>query len=72
MIRWSVSLARSTELTSQLDRVLAIGPSYPITRCDLAAVWGLGIGEFHGVVSGLHRRLCDFIHAVVVHRRDDA
>ena len=51
---------------------LAIGPSYPITRCDLAAVWGLGMGEFHGVVSGLHRRLCDFIHAVVVHRRDDA
>ena len=33
---------------------------------------GLGIGEFHGVVSGLHRRLCDFIHAGVVHRRDDA
>ena len=46
MIRWGVSLARSVELTSQWDKVLAIGPSYPITRCDLAAVWGLGIGEF--------------------------
>ena len=35
-------------------------------------LWGLGIGEFHGAVSGLHRRLGDFIHAIVVHRRDDA
>ena len=67
-----VSLARSVELTSQWDKVLAIGPSCPITRCDLVAVRGLGIGEFHRVVSGLHQRLCDFIHAVVVHRRDDA
>ena len=33
-------------------------------------VWG--VGECHRVVSGLHRRLSDFIHAVVVHRRDDA
>ena len=32
----------------------------------------LGVGEFHHVVVGLHRRLCDFIHSVVVHRRDDA
>ena len=46
MIRWSISLARYVELTSQWDKILAIGPSYPISRCDLAAVWGLGIGEF--------------------------
>ena len=72
MLRWGVSLARSVELASQWDKVLAIGPSYPITDCDLAAVRGLGIGGFYEVVSGLHRRLCDFIHAVVVHRRDDA
>ena len=39
---------------------------------DLGAVWGLGIGEFHHVVTGLHRRHSDFIHSVVVHRRDDA
>ena len=66
MIRWGVSLARSVELTSQW------GPSYPITHCDLVAVRGLGIGEFHRIVSGLHLRLSDSIHAVVVHRRDDA
>ena len=49
------------ELASQWYKVSAIGPSYPITRCDLVAVRGLGIGEFHGVVSGLHQRLCDFM-----------
>ena len=32
----------------------------------------LGIGDFHRVVSDVHRRLSDFIHAVVVHRRDEA
>ena len=31
-----------------------------------------GIGEFHRIVSYVHRRLSDFIHAVVVHRRDEA
>ena len=72
MIRWCVSPARSVELTSQWNKVLAIGHSYPVARCDLVAVRGLGIGEFHGVVSGLHQRLCDSIHAVLVHRRDDA
>ena len=39
---------------------------------DLGAVQGLGIGDFHRVVSDVHHRLSDFIHAVVVHPRDDA
>ena len=39
---------------------------------DLSAVRGLGIGDFHRVVSDIHHRLSDFIHAVVVHRRDEA
>ena len=30
----------------------------------------MGIGAFHHAVSNVHRRLSDFIHAVVVHRRD--
>ena len=33
---------------------------------------GLGIGDFHRVVSDVHHRLSDFIHAVVVRRRDEA
>ena len=32
----------------------------------------LWIGDFHRVVSDVHHRLSDFIHSVVVHRRDDA
>ena len=45
---------------------------YPVTLDDLSAVQRLGIGDFHLVVSGFHHRLRDFIHAVVVHRRDEA
>ena len=30
------------------------------------------IGDFHRVVADVHHRLSDFIHAVVVHRRDEA
>ena len=32
----------------------------------------MGIGAFHHAASDVHRRLSDFIHAVVVHRRDEA
>ena len=32
----------------------------------------MGIGDFYRVVSDVHHRLSDFIHAVVVHRRDEA
>ena len=45
---------------------------FPSTLDDFHAVQGLGIGDFHRVVSGVHRRLSDFIHSVVVHRRDEA
>ena len=39
---------------------------------DLRAVEGFGLGDFRRVVGDLHRRLSDFIHGVVVHRRDEA
>ena len=58
MIRSVISLARSVEFT--------------VTLGDLNAVQGLGIGDFHRVVSGIHHRLGDFIRSVVVHRRDEA
>ena len=54
------------------DRILAVGPLYLVTLDDLSAVRGLGIGDFHRVVSDVHHRLSDFIHAVVCHRRDEA
>ena len=72
MIRFGISFARSVELTTQWDKILAVGPCYPVTAGDLDVVLGLGVGEFHHVVAGLHRRLSDFLHSVVVHRRDDA
>ena len=72
MIRYGISLARSVELTAQWDRILALGPIYPVSLDDLHAVQGLGLGDFFRIVSGIHRRLSDFIHSVVVHRRDEA
>ena len=72
MIRFGVSLSRSVELAAQWDQVLALGPMYPVTLDDLSAGRGLGIGAFFDAAAGVHRRLCDFIHQVVVHRRDEA
>ena len=53
MIRYGVSLARSVELTAQWDRILAAGPLYPVTVDDLSAVRGLGIGDYHRIVSAM-------------------
>ena len=72
MIRYGISLSRSVELTAQWDRILAIGPLYPVTLGDLDANRGVGVGESYRAVSDVHRRLSDFIHAIVVHRRDEA
>ena len=72
MIRYGVSLSRSVELTAQWDQILALGPMYPVTLDDLSVGRDLGIGAFFDAAAGVHRRLCDFIHQVVVHRRDAA
>ena len=72
MIRHGASLSRSVELTAQWDEILAVGLVYPVAFDDLTAVQGLGIGDFHRVVCGVHHRLSDSIHGIVVHRRDEA
>ena len=72
MIRYGVSLSRSVELAAQWDQILALGPMYPVTLDDLSVGRDVGIGAFYRVVSGIHRRLSDFIHSVVVHQRDEA
>ena len=72
MIRCGVSLSRSVELTAQWDQILAIGPIYLVTGDDLSVGRGLGIGVFFDAAAGVHRRLCEFIHQVVVTRRDEA
>ena len=60
------------ELTAQWDQILALGPMYPVTEDDLSLGRDLGIGAFFDAAAGIHRRFCDFIHRVVVHRRDEA
>ena len=72
MIWYGVSLSRSVELTAQWDQILALGPMYPVTLDDLSFDRNLGIGAFFDAAAGIHCRLCDFIHRVVVHRRDEA
>ena len=72
MMQYGASLSRSVEPTAQRDRILAVGPLYLVTIDDLRVVRGMGIGDFHRAVADVHHRLSDFIHAVVVHRRDEA
>ena len=52
--------------------ILALGPIYPVTLDDLSIGRDLGIGAFFDAAAGVHRRLCDFIHQIVVYRRDEA
>ena len=62
----------SVELIAQWDKVLALGPMYPVTLDDVSRDRALDIGAFFHAASDVHRRLSDFIHHVVVHRRDEA
>ena len=65
MISRGVTLSPSVELTAQWSKILSLRPLYLVMLDDLHAVEGFGLGE-------VHRRLSDFIHGVVVHRRDEA
>ena len=48
MIRSGISLSRSVELAVQWDRILALGPRYPVTLDDLFRNRGVDIGAcFH-------------------------
>ena len=63
-IRYGVSLSRSVGHSS-------VGQDPCCWSFISSAVWGLGIGDFYRAVSDVHHRLSVFIHAVVVHRRDE-
>ena len=69
MISHGVTLARPVELTAQWNKILSIRTLYPVTLDDLHAV---GLGDFRRVVGDFHHRHSDFIHGIVVHRRDEA
>ena len=51
---------------------MSIEPLYPVMMDDLHGIEGFGLGDFRRVVGDVHRRLSDFFHGVVVHRRDEA
>ena len=72
MIRDGVSLARSVELAVQWDAILRVRPIPPVSDADLVLARTGGLGQCYQVVLGLHRRLSDFLHAVVVRRREVA
>ena len=72
MLKNGFTLARSFELTAQWSCILSAGPLRPVTTDDLLRVQEGGLGGFHEVVGDLHGRLSDFVHSVVVHRRDEA
>ena len=72
MSRTGVSLSRSQELTVQWERFLRIGLICIVTQVDLQSVVDRGLGEFRGVIEGLHGRVSDFISRVVYHRWDEA
>ena len=72
MIRSEVSLPRSLNSQSSGSVFLGLVLFKPITRDDLELVLTGRIGDFRRVAGELHRRLCEFVHRVVVHRRDEA
>ena len=72
MIRYGVSFSRSVELIAQWNLIIALGPMYLVSLDGLSVGRDLGIGAFFDAAAGIHRRLGDFIHQVVVHRRDEA
>ena len=72
VIRDGFSLARSFELTDQWSCIFSAGPLHPVTMDDLLSVQRSGLGWFREVVGDRHARLSDFLHKIVVHRRDEA
>ena len=69
-IRCGLSLSRSEELTAQWTGFLLLVLCILSPLDDLSAVRGLEIGDFHRIFLMFIVVLCDFIHAIVVHRRE--
>ena len=72
MIRDGISLARSVEVTAQWDEILRVGPVNPVAWEDFELAWSGNLGQCPRVVRDLHCRLSDFMHRVVIHRRDES
>ena len=72
ILREGFTLVCSYELANQWSCMLSAGPLHPVTVDDLLSVQGGGLDWFREAVGDLHDRLSDFIHRIVVHRRDEA
>ena len=57
MIRSGISISRSVELAVQWDRILALGPMYPVTLDDISPNRGVDLGAFFHAASDVHHRL---------------
>ena len=71
MIRDGITLARSLGPTVQWDGINRIEQVYALTVQDFEMARSGGLGESLQVVERLHLWLPDFIHRVVVHRREE-
>ena len=65
-----LTLSRDLELGVQLDAVVAAGPCGPLSSANLAISPAVGLPFFGNHVRVLLDAVVDFLHKVVVHRRD--
>ena len=70
--RNGLTLSRDLELSAQWDAVVSAGPCGPLCRANLDVSPAVGLSSFGDHVRVLHDVVVDFLHKVVVFRRDDA
>ena len=62
------TLAKSLELSQQWERILADGPTGPVTQLEFLGMGGLQ--DYHAWVLSLYNRVVEFVRKVVIHRRE--
>ena len=70
--RNGLTLSRDLELSAQWGAVVSAGPCGPLCRANLDVSPAIGLSSFGDHVRVLHDVVVDFLHKVVVFRRDVA
>ena len=70
--RNGLTLSRDLELSAQWNAVVSAGPCGPLCRANLAISPAVGLSSFGDHVRVLYDIVVDFLHRVVVSRRDVA
>ena len=65
-------MSRDLELTAQWDAIVSAGPCGPLCSANLAVSLAVGLSSFGDHVRVLYDVVVDFLHKVVVSRRDVA